>query len=253
MTELRISSDARTSQAPPSEESTAVPGGWQAAIWIVALLHVLVGVAILLVILRQPDGPDPWVRVDGYIVAFLVAGSLAGIGQAVLFLRGGLRSLGVAGEAFGLTYDPGIIAFFLVIEIGKLATAFDYARWHLVPALELAPLRALGVALAAAGSANLVWTDRWLARHFSTAESAAALMTGGPYRWVRHPRYASMLLLGASMPLVFASIIGWLLLVVIVLAVQRRIAREEPHLRQEFGAAYDRYASETARLVPGLY
>ena len=248
-----MSSDARESEAPPSEESTDLPAAWQAAVWIVALLHVAIGIAVLLVILRQPGVGDPWARLDGYVIAALVAGSVAGIGQAVLFLRGGLRSLGVAGEAFGLTYDPGIVVFFLVIEIGKLATAFDYARWQLVPALELAPLRALGVALAAAGSACLVWTDRWLARHFSTAESAAVLMTGGPYRWVRHPRYASMLLLGASMPLVFASVIGWLVLVVIVLAVQHRIAREEPHLRQEFGAAYDRYAGHTARLVPGLY
>ncbi|HZR80645.1 MAG TPA: isoprenylcysteine carboxylmethyltransferase family protein [Candidatus Binatia bacterium] len=248
-----MSSEARGSEASPPAEPTALPEAWQAAIWMVALVHVLIGIAIVLAILRQRGAADPWIRVDRYVVAFLVAGSVAGIGQAVFFLRAALRSLGVAGEALGLTYDPAIVAFFAVIEIGKLATAFDYARWQLVPALELAPLRGLGVALGAAGSAYLVWTDRRLARHFSTAESAALLMTGGPYRWVRHPRYASMLLLGASMALVFASVVGWLVFVVIALAVQHRIAREEPHLRREFGAAYERYASHTARLVPGLY
>jgi len=29
----------------------------------------------------------------------------------------------------GLGYDPGILLFVAAVEIGKLATAFDYARW----------------------------------------------------------------------------------------------------------------------------
>jgi protein-S-isoprenylcysteine O-methyltransferase Ste14 len=92
-----------------------------------------------------------------------------------------------------------------------------------------------------------------LARHFSTAASAAQVITDGPYRWVRHPRYTSMLLLALSMPLVFGSNFGWLAFALVVMAVQHRIVREEPHLRQMFGPPYDDYASRTARLVPGVY
>lgn len=221
-------------------------------IWGIAVAHVVVGTLILLAILRQPNSADPWARVDRYVVLFLIAGGIAGIGQAVFFLGGALRSWGFA-EEMGLSYDPGILLFVAALETGKLATACDYARWHLVPGLEVPVLREIGVGLAAAGAAALIWTDRRLARHFATAASAAQIMTDGPYRWVRHPRYASALLLVLGMPLVFGSIFGWLSLAILVMAVHHRIVREEPHLRELFGPAYDQYARRTARLIPGLY
>ena len=227
-------------------------GAANAVIWGIAVAHVVVGTLILLAILRQPDAADPWARVDRYVILFLIAGGIAGIGQAVFFLGGALRSWGFA-EEMGLSYDPGILFFVVGLETGKLATAFDYARWHLVPGLEVPVLREIGVGFAVAGAAALIWTDRRLARHFATAASAAQIMTDGPYRWVRHPRYASAILLVLSMPLVFGSIFGWLSLAILVMAVHHRIVREEPHLRELFGPAYDQYARRTARLIPGVY
>lgn len=247
-----MSSHTQEAEADQAAASTPVPFVWQAVIWIVAVGHVVVGTLILLAILRQPDPADSWARVDRYVILFLIAGGVAGIGQAVFFLGGALRSMGFA-EEMGLGYDPGILLFLLAIEIGKLATAFDYARWHLVPGLEVPALRGIGVVLAVAGAAALLWTDRRLTRHFSTAAAAAKLMTDGPYRWVRHPRYTSALILTLSMPLIFGSIFGWLAFALVIVAVQHRIVREEPHLRQMFGPPYDRYANRTARLVPGVY
>jgi protein-S-isoprenylcysteine O-methyltransferase Ste14 len=78
-------------------------------------------------------------------------------------------------------------------------------------------------------------------------------MTRGPYAFVRHPRYLSMLLLGLSTALVFTSILGWPLWFLMVVTVMRRIEREEPHLRELFGPAYDAYACHTARLIPQVY
>lgn len=245
-------SHTHEAQGEQAGASTAFPFVWQAVIWVVAVGHVVIGCLILLAIMRQPDSTDPWARVDRDVVIFLVAGGVAGIGQAVFFLGGALRSMGFA-EEMGLGYDPGILLFLVAIEIGKLATAFDYAHWQLVPGLEVPALRDIGVVLAVTGAAALVWTDRRLARHFSTVASAAKLMTDGPYRWVRHPRYASALVLTLSMPLVFGSIFGWLAFGLVIAAVQHRIVREEPHLRQIFGPPYDDYASRTARLVPGVY
>jgi protein-S-isoprenylcysteine O-methyltransferase Ste14 len=245
-------SHTQEAQGDQTQASTAFPLAWQAVIWGIAITHVVVAAVIFLVILRQPDSATPWARVDRYVVIFLIAGSVAGIGQAVFVLGGALRSMGFA-EEMGLGYDPGILLFLVAIELGKLATAFDYAHWHLVPGLEVPALRVIGVVLAVAGAAALTWTDRRLARHFSTPASAARLMTDGPYRWVRHPRYTRALVLSLSMPLVFGSIFGWLAFALVVVAVQHRIVREEPHLREMFGPAYDQYASRTARLVPGVY
>ena len=231
----------------------ATPRTWQAVIWILAVLYTLGGLGVALFFLRQNDAAHPWQRLDLYTGGFLLVGGVAGIAQVATFLRSALRSLDTAGEALGLAYDPGVLGFAAVVEAGKLGVLLDYARWHLVPVLEQPALQALGLAFAAAGSAGLVWTDRWLARHFASEETAAALMTRGPYRFVRHPRYLSLLLLGLSLPLVFASILGWPVWLVLVTAIRRRIEREEVHLREVFGAGYDAYCRGTARLVPGIY
>lgn len=51
----------------------------------------------------------------------------------------------------------------------------------------------------------------------------------------------------------FASILGWPLWLVMLLAIVRRIRREEAHLAALFGGAYGAYARRTARLLPGIY
>jgi protein-S-isoprenylcysteine O-methyltransferase Ste14 len=40
---------------------------------------------------------------------------------------------------------------------------------------------------------------------------------------------------------------------ILLVAIRHRIEREEPHLRELFGSAYDAYARRTARLLPGVY
>jgi len=233
---------------------TGAASGWlDTAIWVTATVLTVLGILIQLALLRQRDGSDPWVRINVYTAGFIVVGGLAGVVQATIFLRRALQSAGGIGEAFGLTYDPGALLFAAILEPAKLAVVLDYGHWHLVPALEQPALQAFGLALALAGLAGLVWTDVVLARHFASAEAAAKVMTGGPYRLVRHPRYASLLLLGIGMPLVFASILGWVLWLLVLAVVRRRIEREEPHLRELFGHAYDIYASRTARLLPRVY
>jgi protein-S-isoprenylcysteine O-methyltransferase Ste14 len=49
------------------------------------------------------------------------------------------------------------------------------------------------------------------------------------------------------------SVVAWVLGIGWVVLVARRIRLEERHLRSRYGERYDRYASRTARLVPGLY
>jgi protein-S-isoprenylcysteine O-methyltransferase Ste14 len=231
----------------------AAGGRLEQAIWLLSILFTLFGLLVGLALLRQRGATDPWARVNVYTGGVLLVGGVAGIAQSVTFLRSALRSVGIAGEALGLTYDPGVLFVVAVIEPGKLAVVLDYARWHLVPALEQPALQALGLALAVAGSAGLMWTDLWLARHFASDAAAATLMTRGPYRFVRHPRYLSVLLLGLSLPLAFASILGWPLWFLMLIVVQRRIKREELHLRELFGPAYEAYARYTARLLPRIY
>src|SRR5262245_58453445 len=89
-------SHTHEAQAHQAEAATAFPFVWQAVIWVVAVGHVVIGSLILLAILRQSDPADAWARVDRDVVIFLIVGGIAGIGQAVLFLGGALRSMGFA-------------------------------------------------------------------------------------------------------------------------------------------------------------
>ena len=239
------------SDAPPR---TASASSWpDTAILVTATVLTLLSIGVMLVLLRQRDGAHPWARLDVYSGGFLVVAGFAGIVQITTFLRSALRSTAGAGEAFGLSYDPGVVLFGLITEPLKFAVVLDYGHWHLVPALERPALQTLGLVFATLGSAGLIWTDRWLSRHFASDAAAGQLMTDGPYRFVRHPRYASFLLIGLGTPLAFASILGWPFVLVLLVAIRHRIEREEPHLRELFGSAYDAYARRTARLLPGVY
>ena len=79
-----------------------------------------------------------------------------------------------------------------------------------------------------------------------------ALVTSGPYRWVRHPLYSSAfaLWLGAAL-----GTLNWLLLLLwplVAAGVVRHLPAEEEMLRAKFGTAYDEYAARTGQLIPGL-
>ena len=213
----------------------------------------VLGLALGLLCLRQWNSPNPWARLDLYSGGFFVVAVIATVAEALTFLRRGLRSVETAREAFGLSYDPGLLRWSALLSIGELAVILDYAHWHLVPALERPLFQGLGLTLLIASALWLAWTDTWLARHFSSEQAAGQLMTQGPYRFVRHPRYVAFLFAKLAFPLLFASIIGWALAPTWVALLGRRIRREEAHLRKLFGADYDAYARRTARLLPGLF
>lgn len=77
------------------------------------------------------------------------------------------------------------------------------------------------------------------------------LVTRGPYRWIRHPLYASGILLLFSIGVMAENlfIIGWVLmgLLLLVLVV---IPREERELLKRFGTDYAEYQRRSRALVP---
>jgi protein-S-isoprenylcysteine O-methyltransferase Ste14 len=130
----------------------------------------------------------------------------------------------------------------------------NWLGWASVP---LWPeLRWAAAGIAALSVVLLIWTHHALGKHFSTSLSPPpdhALVTHGPYRWVRHPMYAAMILLWLCLSVLSAN---WLLFLLIVLAIVRivrvRAPFEEALMLKTYGDAYRDYVRGTGRYLPAL-
>ena len=80
----------------------------------------------------------------------------------------------------------------------------------------------------------------------------ACLVTTGPYRWIRHPMYASLLLFMLGIALYRHAWPNYLGMLLLGGAVFGKMRREEAHLHAKF-ADYSAYVKRTHRLIPGLY
>ena len=79
------------------------------------------------------------------------------------------------------------------------------------------------------------------------------LVTGGPYRCVRHPMYLSFILLGMGMTLVTANwAVTFFILPAPIVAYLRRSKQEEEMLEVAFGEVYRAYKARTGSLLPKI-
>jgi protein-S-isoprenylcysteine O-methyltransferase Ste14 len=117
-------------------------------------------------------------------------------------------------------------------------------------------VRWLGVALSVVGGALRLWPVFVLGHRFSglvAIQPGHTLVTGGIYRFIRHPSYLGLLIASLGWGLVFRSSVGVLIALLTIPPILARIRAEETLLRAHFGDAYESYRARTARLVPGLY
>lgn len=115
----------------------------------------------------------------------------------------------------------------------------------------------VGLVMVWIGLAVRVWAVATLGGSFSTFVEVGvdqAVVTRGPYRWVRHPSYSGLLLIALGFGLGFGN---WLSLVscavIPVLGLLPRIAVEESEMTRVLGERYRSYQTMTYRLIPGLW
>lgn len=80
----------------------------------------------------------------------------------------------------------------------------------------------------------------------------ARLITSGPYQWVRHPMYLSVVLFMLGAALYNNGLINHLSLIGLVVALVGKMNKEEAYLRQQFDGYAD-YCSRSKRLIPYIY
>ena len=213
-------------------------------------------ITLALASLIQWGGASPWSRVDLFSGGFLII-TVAWIWHFADFTRTALRSNEARREFSGIDFDPAAkkktAKLTMLMPIIDLLIVFDYGHWHLVPLLENRVLQSLGLVLYLISFASLLWVDSYLTQYFTSDRASRHFLSRGPYHYARHPRYALLLAYRVIYALVFASVIGWAMVLVWVLILMGRIPVEEAHMRELFGKEYDDYCQRTARLIPAVF
>ncbi len=119
------------------------------------------------------------------------------------------------------------------------------------------PHRVVGLIVMWLGLAVRVWAIAALGGAFRTTvevDPGQAVVSNGPYAWVRHPSYTGLLGIAAGFALAVGNWLGLALCVAVVLpALLRRIQVEEAELDRVLGDPYRAYRMRTRRLIPGVW
>jgi protein-S-isoprenylcysteine O-methyltransferase Ste14 len=113
----------------------------------------------------------------------------------------------------------------------------------------------LGAALCAIGLGFTAWARIYIGSNWSgvvTIKEQHELITSGPYALVRHPIYTGLLLAFLGSALARAEWRGMLALVMVFLALWRKLCLEERWMEQTFGARYTVYQRRVSALIPFL-
>ncbi|NIN67261.1 MAG: isoprenylcysteine carboxylmethyltransferase family protein [Anaerolineae bacterium] len=150
------------------------------------------------------------------------------------------------------TQSSGMLALRATLFLGFVVAVIIYAvkpewmRWFILP---LPPwLRWGGAVSGLVSLVLLVWVQHTLGRYWSSdlqLREEHALVTGGPYRWVRHPMYAVTFMFLIALTLVSANALFAVGTVLALLLLWRRIDDEERMMVARFGDDYRNYTKQS--------
>jgi protein-S-isoprenylcysteine O-methyltransferase Ste14 len=216
-----------------------------------SILIVYLGalIAILLLSFGSPDWPMGWASLGIYIAISLANFFL--VDPDLVRERSRLRA-GVQRRDMLLAS----ISFLFLFPVALAVAGIDVGRLGSSPPLPLW-LRLLALLFFTLGNA----LGRWAMaanRFFSTfvriqQDRSHQVVTGGPYRYVRHPGYAGAILAAIAWPLALGSL--WALIPACIGAAGFlvRTDLEDRTLRQDLGG-YQDYADRVPyRLFPGIW
>ncbi len=102
-----------------------------------------------------------------------------------------------------------------------------------------------------------IWTwlhDRWFTSLFTRTMQAPRLVKSGPYHFIRHPGYTSLVLIALGLAIGYSSLIGLVAIPTLLIpGIIFRIMIEERILNELFPDEYQDYQHRTKRLFPFLW
>lgn len=137
------------------------------------------------------------------------------------------------------------MALFAIIFLAPQATCFTCPSW----------LKWLGLAILAAGGLFGTWAMLTLGRNltpFPKPIEGGELVTHGPYRFVRHPIYAGLILGTLGWALFRTSLLGLALAALMFIFFDLKSRREEHWLREAY-PDYEAYQVRVHKLIPWIY
>ena len=155
-----------------------------------------------------------------------------------------------------------LVGVMVTTALGVLgaAAAASHALWATIASgLPLVQWIVFGIGIAAivGGALFRLWAVVTLGQFFTLdvrITSDQKVVTGGPYRWVRHPSYTGLLLSLLGIGLCLGNWLSVLPLVVLpLIGLVRRILVEEDALIANLGEPYREFAAGRKRLVPGVW
>ncbi|MDP3572849.1 MAG: isoprenylcysteine carboxylmethyltransferase family protein [Archangium sp.] len=181
---------------------------------------------------------------------YLYTGLIAVVGlERLLELRLSVKNAAWAfargGKEYGLPHYRFMTVFHTLFLVACVAEPWVFARPFVMPW----GFVALGLAIAA--QALRYWAittlgPRWNTRVIVLPE--AAPVTGGPYRFVRHPNYVAVVLELLVLPLIHSAWVTAIVFTVVnALLLRVRVKVEEEAL----GTHYAKSFANTPRMVPG--
>ena len=164
---------------------------------------------------------------------------------------------GSEGEKGKLIPRQRIIRIIVTLLLFFGLTALPYTdRRDVLVMKDTAALRWIGLLLFAIGMSFVVWSGISLGRFYSadvTIQEGHRLVTGGLYRYIRHPRYAGGVLLGFGLALLYRSWAGIIVSLCFIGLILFRIRDEESTMSETFGEEWDQYCKNTWYLIPFIY
>jgi len=147
-----------------------------------------------------------------------------------------------------------------IAHLAPIAAGACLLSWRTPPyplGLVLVPRTAIILAVAASlcvfGLLGALWARRTLADNWSglvTLKEGHELVQRGPYRFVRHPIYTSLLLMVMGSATAAARLAAWLGFLLFAASFWIKIRQEEALMMRHFPEAYPAYKARVKALVP---